>query len=54
MKTLTTAPTIEVPFTTDRGAGVAVAMDLGSPALSANVLRLGSGSLSNPNEFQYP
>lgn len=37
-------PTRDWPFTTGREVGAA--MDLGSPALSANVLRFGSGSLS--------
>jgi len=41
---LTAAPTREVPFTTGRELGVGAAMDLGSPALSAIVFRLGSGS----------
>jgi hypothetical protein len=46
-KELTPAPTREVPFTTGLALGVAAAIDLGSPALSANVFRcLGSGSLS--------
>lgn len=38
------APIRDVPFTVGRGVGAAI--DLGSPALSANVLRFGSGSLS--------
>ena len=48
---LTLAPTREVPFTAGRGipwegagAGAGI-IDLDSPALSASVLRLGSGSL---------
>lgn len=44
IKILTPAPTREVPFTTGRELGVGAAMDLGSPALSASVFRLGSGS----------
>ena len=48
---LTTALTIEVPFTRALGAWMADATDLGSPPRSANVLRLGSGSLSNPVQF---
>lgn len=41
---LRAAPMRDVPFTT--GRDVAAAMDLGSPALSANVFRFGSGSPS--------
>lgn len=41
---LTPAPTSDVPFTVGRELGVGAGMDLISPALSANVLRLGSGS----------
>jgi hypothetical protein len=41
---LRAAPTRDVPFTTGRDVGAAI--DLGSPALSANVLRFGSGSPS--------
>jgi hypothetical protein len=47
---LTTAPANEVPLTVNRVLDVAAALDFptGSPALSANVLRFGSGSLSTP------
>lgn len=38
------APTREVAFTCDLELGVGAAMDLGSPALSTSVFRLGSGS----------
>lgn len=38
---LTPAPTSDVPLTIDRELDVAAAMDLGSPALSAKVFRLG-------------
>ena len=43
---LTPAQTIEVPLTRVRELGVAATMDLVSPALSTNVLRLGSGSFT--------
>lgn len=43
---LTPAPTSDVPFTGGLELGVGAAMDLGSPALSANVFRFGSGSLT--------
>jgi hypothetical protein len=40
-------PVNEVPFTVGRDTeGVRASPDIGSPALSAKVLRLGSGSLS--------
>lgn len=45
---LTPAPTSDVPFTGGRILGVAAVMGLDSPALSAKVLRLGSGSFAVP------
>ena len=44
---LTPAPTREVVLTRARELDRGAAMDLVSPALSANVLRLGSGSFTN-------
>lgn len=41
---LLTAPTRDVPLTIGLTLEVVAAIDLGSPALSANVLRFGSGS----------
>ena len=43
---LTPAAAREVPLTIERELGVGAAMDLVSPALSARVLRLGSGSFT--------
>jgi hypothetical protein len=43
---LTAAPTSDVPFTAGREFVGWAEKEFGSPALSANVLRLGSGSLS--------
>ena len=46
MRELTAAPTSVVPFTIGRDHAEAAAMEFGSPALSTNVFRLDSGSLS--------
>ena len=46
---LRAAPTRDVPFTADLDI-VEVGIDLGSPALSTRVLRLGSGSPSKGRE----
>jgi hypothetical protein len=48
---LTPAPTREVVLTTARELAVGAAMDLDSPALSAKVLRFGSGSLTKFRKY---
>jgi len=51
LRELTPALTREVVFMGARELGVGATMDLVSPALSAKVMRLGSGSLTK--SYQY-